>query len=171
MQIILVFFTFWISKNRSKSNRIYLDRIGSDFFKIIIQTEPNRMWFLFWIEWYFASKPIQIRPQTPLLATSKITFTDSNYLIQVARVWMLFGAFVSVDFVFGGTIHNIHDPLTRTRPTLTTVHVQHLRALPMCLGLMFVHIFRILAFMLQNYVCIIWQKYNMGPVKKYNANW
>ena len=34
--------TFWISKNRSKLNRIYLDRIGSDFFNIIIQTEPNR---------------------------------------------------------------------------------------------------------------------------------
>jgi hypothetical protein len=56
----------WISKNRSKLNRIYLDRIGSDLFNIIIQTKPNRTRFLFWIGWFFTSKPIQTGPRTPL---------------------------------------------------------------------------------------------------------
>jgi hypothetical protein len=63
---------------------------------------------------------------------------------------MLFGDFVcQCGLCLWGTIHTIHDPLTRTRPTLTTIHVQHLRALHMCLALLFVHMFRILAFMLQ----------------------
>jgi len=42
-----------------------LDQTGSDFFRIVIQTKLNRMWFLFWIRWYFPSKPIQVQGSNP----------------------------------------------------------------------------------------------------------
>jgi len=51
-----IYFAFRISKNRSKLNRIYLDRIGSDFLKTL--SKPNQvMRSLLTNPWLFNTPP------------------------------------------------------------------------------------------------------------------